>query len=119
MDSWRRLKDRGWIRKQGSECGMLSPDQPGKRFLSVACQTFAFKCPGGTKLNTRWHSPYFCPQLLQATPPRYVTKFASLKPGILRNALMTAIRPIFPARRTADYRDLAWRSALSRPPHAK
>lgn len=67
----------------------------------------------------RWRLPFFCVHWHQATPPRYVTKFSLLKPGILRNASLIAIRPIFLARRTADCRDLAWRSALSRPPHAK
>ena len=30
---------------------MLSPDQPGKRFLSVVCQTFDFNTPGGDNMK--------------------------------------------------------------------
>src|SRR6266850_5455657 len=30
---------------------MLSPDQPGKHFLSVVCQTFDFNTPGGDRMK--------------------------------------------------------------------
>ena len=30
---------------------MLSPDQPGKHFLSVVCQTFDFNTPGGDNMR--------------------------------------------------------------------
>jgi len=68
------IKDQGWIRKQGSECRMLSPDQPGKQLLSVVCQTFDFQHPRGDRMKYSLALAILLFAIAQATPPRYVTK---------------------------------------------
>jgi hypothetical protein len=79
----------------------------------------ASDAPGETTWDTLLRFSYFRSELPRATQTLRLTNYDWLKRKLLRNALRTATRVIFPARRTADCQDLASRNARLRQHRAK